>query len=166
MYIFKTKSANETFSLGAEVAKRVTEGDVICLAGNLGVGKTVFVQGMASSLEILDPVTSPTFNLLNVYEARFPVYHFDLYRLDHTAELADVGFYEYAYHDGGLSIIEWPDKFPDELPDYYLWIEIKIGEHYDERVLSFRPKGTRYEKLCEELKLINDSSFRYSDPSV
>lgn len=166
MYVFATKSPDETFTVGAQLAKLVGVGDIICLAGNLGAGKTVFVQGMASSLNIEETVTSPTFNILNVYAASFPVYHFDLYRLDDSSQLLDVGFYEYTAGDSGVAIIEWPDKFPEELPDDYLWIDIKPGENSNERLLVFTPRGRRYEHLCEELKLVDDSFFRYSDPSL
>lgn len=151
MYEFKTQSPDETYGLGVKVANLLQEGDIICLAGNLGAGKTVFVQGMASALDVEDIVTSPTFNILNVYEGRFPVYHFDLYRLDHSSELTDVGFYEYTSGNDGVAIIEWPDKFPEELPDNYLWIDIKHGDIDSERLLVFRPQGARYVQLCEEI---------------
>lgn len=166
MYVFATKSPGETFAMGVQLAKLVGVGDIICLAGNLGAGKTVFVQGMASALNIEDVVTSPTFTILNIYEANLPVYHFDLYRLDDSSQLPDVGFYEYTAGDSGVAIIEWPDKFPEELPDDYLWIDIKPGDSSNERLLVFKPQGRRYEQLCEELKSIDDSFYRYSDPSI
>lgn len=166
MYIFKTQSPEETFTLGAKLAKLLADGDVICLAGDLGAGKTVFVQGIASSLNVEDNVTSPTFNILNVYEGDVSVYHFDLYRLDHVSQLLDVGFYEYTAGNSGLAIIEWPDKFPDELPDNYLWLAIKPGDEENERLIACKPQGQRYQQLCEELKILDDSFFRYSDPSV
>ncbi|MGI6091922.1 MAG: tRNA (adenosine(37)-N6)-threonylcarbamoyltransferase complex ATPase subunit type 1 TsaE [Veillonellaceae bacterium] len=166
MYIFKTKSPEETFKLGAQLAKFLADGDIICLAGNLGAGKTVFVQGIASSLNIEETVTSPTFNILNIYEGSLSVYHFDLYRLDYAGQLLDIGFYEYTAGRNGLAIIEWPNKFPDELPENYLWLDIKPGDNDNERLISFKPLGQRYQQLCEELKLIDDSFFRYSDPSV
>lgn len=152
MYIFKTNSADETYVFGQQLARLMVIGDVICLTGDLGAGKTVFVQGIADGLGVSEPVTSPTFNILNVYEAKFPVYHFDLYRLEHPGELDNIGFYEYASGDDGLAIIEWPDKFPEELPDEYLWIDIKKGNSADERLLYFKPRGVRYEQFCKELK--------------
>lgn len=166
MFLFKTNSPDETFKLGKQVAGLVSGGDTICLAGNLGAGKTVFVQGIASNLNIEDNVTSPTFNILNLYQGNLTVYHFDLYRLECSSQLDDIGFYEYTADHDALAVIEWPDKFPEELPDEYLWIEIKPGTNSDERLFLFKPKGKRYQQLCEELKLTHDSFFRYSDPSV
>lgn len=152
MDVFETSSPDETFLFGQQLAKLISNGDVICLSGNLGAGKTVFVKGVADGLASDDVVTSPTFTIIHVYEGRLPIYHFDLYRLDHQWELADVGFYEYASGENGLAIIEWPEKFPEELPDEYLWIDIKEGNSAEERLLYLKPRGVRYEKLCEELK--------------
>ncbi len=156
MLEFKTTSPDETFTFGKCLAKTLSAGQVICLIGDLGAGKTLLVQGLAEGLGIADSVHSPTFTILNVYEASFPIYHFDLYRLEEAAELFDIGFYEYT-EGSGLSIIEWADKFPEELPNEYLWIEIvsdleKNSGKKNERVLQIRAIGTAYERLCEELK--------------
>lgn len=153
MLEFKTKSPEETYTFGEQLAKVLGAGQVVCLAGDLGAGKTLLVQGLANSLGIEDVVNSPTFTILNVYEAGFPIYHFDLYRLDYAEQLFDIGFYEYTAAPG-LSIIEWPDKFPEELPEEHLWIDIKNGENTDERILSVRPQGNVYQGICEELKRI------------
>lgn len=158
MLEFKTTSPEETFAFGQCLAKVLSAGQVVCLVGDLGAGKTLLVQGLAAGLDIQDAVNSPTFTILNVYEASFPVYHFDLYRLEDAAELYDIGFYEYTEGDG-LSIIEWPDKFPDQLPEEYLWIEIKSdfvnnGGKVNERVIRISALGTAYEHICEELKQI------------
>ena len=128
-------------------------GHVICLAGDLGAGKTLLVQGLSTALGIEDIVSSPTFTILNVYESMFPIYHFDLYRLNYAEELFDIGFYEYT-EGNGLSIIEWPDKFPEELPEEYLWIDIKTTDHVNERIFQVNARGRRYEQICEELKKI------------
>jgi len=151
MLNLKTTSPEETFAFGQCLAKVLGSGQVVCLAGDLGAGKTLLVQGLADALGIEDIVNSPTFTILNVYEASFPIYHFDLYRLDYAEELLDIGFYEYT-EAGGLSIIEWPDKFPGELPDEYLWIDIKNGDTLHERILHVSARGTFYEQICEELK--------------
>ncbi|MEN6411970.1 MAG: tRNA (adenosine(37)-N6)-threonylcarbamoyltransferase complex ATPase subunit type 1 TsaE [Veillonellales bacterium] len=165
MLIFKTNSPEDTFSFGQKMAGLVSAGDVFCLAGDLGAGKTLLTQGISAGLQVGDAVTSPTFAILNVYAAVLPIYHFDLYRLEHPAELTDIGFYEYIEGDG-LAIIEWPDKFPAELPDEYLWIDIKTGDSPNERLLCLRPRGVRYEQFGEELKIIAGSCFRYSHPGV
>lgn len=156
MFEFKTTSPDETFTFGKCLANSLSAGQVVCLIGDLGAGKTLLVQGLAEGLGIADSVNSPTFTILNVYEASFPIYHFDLYRLEEAAELFDIGFYEYT-QAGGLSIIEWADKFPEELPDEYLWIEIvsnfeKNNGKVNERLIKIRALGTAYERLCEELK--------------
>jgi tRNA threonylcarbamoyladenosine biosynthesis protein TsaE len=156
MLEFKTTSPEETFRFGQCLAQILSAGQVVCLIGDLGAGKTLLVQGLAEGLGIVDSVNSPTFTILNVYEASFPVYHFDLYRLEDAAELFDIGFYEYT-EGSGLSIIEWADKFPDQLPNEYLWIEIisdfkNNSGKVDERILQVRAHGAAYEHLCEELK--------------
>jgi len=151
MLNFKTTSPAETFAVGQYLAKILGPGQVVCLAGDLGAGKTLLVQGLAQGLGIEDTVNSPTFTLLNVYDANFPIYHFDLYRLDYAEELFDIGFYEYT-EGQGLSIIEWPDKFPSQLPEEYLWIDIKNGDTINERIFHVRPQGISYEHICEELK--------------
>jgi len=151
MLKFKTSSPEETFAFGQCLAQVLGPKQVVCLAGDLGAGKTLLVQGLAKTLGIADTVNSPTFTILNVYETSFPIYHFDLYRLDNVEELFDIGFYEYTEAQG-LSIIEWPDKFPGELPDEYLWIDIQNGDDLYERILHVRAHGTLYEHICEELK--------------
>jgi len=150
MLNLKTISPEGTFAVGQWLGKLLGPGQVVCLAGDLGAGKTLFVQGLAKALEIEDIVNSPTFTLLNVYEAAFPIYHFDLYRLDEPEELFDIGFYEYT-EGQGLSIIEWADKFSGQLPDEYLWIEIKNGDNINERILHVSARGVAYEHICEEL---------------
>lgn len=151
MLKFKTKSPEETYSFGQYLAKVLGPGQVVCLAGDLGAGKTLLVQGLAKALGIEDVVNSPTFTILNVYEGTFPIYHFDLYRLDYAEELVEVGFYEYTAA-AGLAIVEWPNKFPEELPEEHLWLDIKNGENTDERILTVGFHGSIYESICEELK--------------
>lgn len=156
MLEFRTTSPEETFRFGRCLANILSAGQVVCLIGDLGAGKTLLVQGLADGLGIMDSVNSPTFTILNVYEAGFPIYHFDLYRLEDAAELFDIGFYEYT-EGSGLSIIEWADKFPDQLPDEYLWIELianleNTNGNANERMIQVRAQGARYEHLCEELE--------------
>jgi tRNA threonylcarbamoyladenosine biosynthesis protein TsaE len=165
MYVCKTVSPEKTFRLGAQLGGLMKAGDIICLAGNLGAGKTVFVKGIAEGLEAVDGVTSPTFTIMNVYEAGVPIYHFDLYRLEKAEELYDVGFYEYTGTDG-VAVIEWPDKFPGQMPEERLWIDIKSGDDANERLFCFKPCGERYRQGGGELIVIADSGFRYSHPCV
>jgi tRNA threonylcarbamoyladenosine biosynthesis protein TsaE len=139
----------ETFSFGRRLGQLLREGDVLCLIGDLGAGKTLLVQGIADGLGLSEEVTSPTFTVMNVYEGTTPVYHFDLYRLEWPEQLEDIGFDEYTNADG-IAIIEWPDKFPDFMPDSYLRIELtKIGDN--DRLITVAAQGARYHLLYEEL---------------
>lgn len=160
--VHKTASAEETYKFGQKLAQYLKAGDVICLSGNLGAGKTLLSQGIAAGLEVNDVVGSPTFTVLNVYDAHtalgqeLSIYHFDLYRLEHPSELEDVGFDHYVEADG-IAIIEWPEKFREFLPQEHLWLTIEYGNLPDERLINFKAAGKRYQTLCEELKQVADS---------
>ena len=125
MFTHITQSAYETVTLASKVAQRIREGTVVCLEGGLGAGKTLFVQSMARTLGVQGEVTSPTFNLMNIYEGFCPIVHFDLYRLHTEDELEDIGFYEYTDFPEGIVFIEWGEKFPEALPENYVRIEIE-----------------------------------------
>ena len=132
---FISNSPDETQAFAADMAKRLSAGDVLCLYGDLGAGKTAFVQGLAKGLGIDEPITSPTFTIVNEYEGRLPLYHFDVYRIADSDEMYEVGFDEYVYGEG-VSVIEWPQLIADILPDKRYDIEIKKdlekGENYRE----------------------------------
>lgn len=112
--------------------------DVIALCGGLGAGKTALVQGVAEGLGVVGSVPSPTFNLLLVHHGLRTLYHFDLYRLEHSDQLEDIDFYE-TLESGGVSAIEWADRFPDTLPDDRLDVRI---ERLDEWRREIAPAGT------------------------
>ena len=151
MFERMTNSPEETAALAASAGRCMQPGTVLCLEGDLGAGKTLFVQSLARSLGVTGEVTSPTFNLMNIYEGKMKIYHFDLYRLETEEELEEIGFYEYAEEPDGLVLIEWPDKFPDSLPEDY--IQIKIERMGDQaRKLVFSLTGERDKKLFEELE--------------
>lgn len=121
-------NVEETQRIAAALAKVVVPGTVIALEGDLGAGKTHFTQGLARGLGVGDAVTSPTFNVMSVYDqGRLPLYHFDLYRLEDALELEDIAFYDYVEADG-VSCIEWAAKFPEEIPAQALWISITTRE--------------------------------------
>ena len=111
---------NKTKEIGYKLGNLLTPGSVICLIGDLGAGKTTMTQSLAKALEVDGYITSPTFTIVNEYEGKMPLYHFDVYRLDDISELENIGFYEYT--EDCVSIVEWADKFLDELPDETLWI--------------------------------------------
>ena len=119
--IIETNSAEETFALGKALGEKASPGQIYTLDGDLGTGKTVFTQGVAAGLGITEAISSPTFTIIQEYdEGRLPLYHFDVYRLEDISELENIGFYEYT--EDCVSIVEWADKFPHELPDETLWI--------------------------------------------
>lgn len=121
-------NVEETQRIAAALAKVVVPGTVIALEGDLGAGKTHFTQGLARGLGVGEAVTSPTFNVMSVYDqGQLPLYHFDLYRLEDALELEDIAFYDYVEADG-VSCIEWAAKFPEEIPAQALWISITTRE--------------------------------------
>ncbi len=124
MKIIETNTPEETYALGRKLGEQAKPGQVYTLIGDLGVGKTVFTQGVANGLLIEEPVNSPTFTIVQVYEeGRMPFYHFDVYRIGDIEEMEEIGYEDYFYGQG-LTMIEWADLIPELLPEKY-W-EIKI----------------------------------------
>lgn len=126
--VYYSNSPEETASIADELARKLVGGDVICLNGDLGVGKTAFVQGLAKGLGILEYLSSPTFTIVNCYEGVFPLYHFDVYRIADCDEMYEIGYEEYVYGDG-ISVIEWAENIKEILPDKRY--EITIKKDYD-----------------------------------
>lgn len=158
MIELKSSGPEQTFALGKQLAQWLQPGDVVCLAGDLGAGKTRLSQGLAAGLSVTELVSSPTFTVMNVYTAAVPLYHFDLYRLEHPEELADIGFDEYtSSRSDGIAVIEWPDKFIEFLPDEHIWIDISYGTSLEERILKVVCRGSRYQRFSEGLKQLADS---------
>lgn len=140
----------ETIGLGKRLALLLKPGDIICLSGELGTGKTTLAKGIARGLKINSKkVHSPTFVLLNIYQGKKTLYHFDLYRLEDIAQLNTVGWEEFFYGDG-ISVVEWAERLGTLKPDEYL--EVKL-EHVDEntRSVSVTGKGDRYQELLKKL---------------
>ena len=132
--VVETNNAAETFALGEEIGRKAAPGQVYALLGDLGVGKTVLIQGVAKGLGIKGPVNSPTFTILQVYEeGRLPFYHFDVYRISDPEEMYEIGFEEYLYGDG-ICLIEWGELIRDLLPENTISIRIEKdlskGEDY------------------------------------
>ena len=110
------ENLNDTYCFAENLAQELQAGDVIALYGNLGAGKTAFVQGIAIGLGYSEPVTSPTYSLWQIYEGgRLTIHHFDLYRLDTVEQVYAIGFYD-AVDSDGVTLIEWPERLGDELP--------------------------------------------------
>ena len=133
-----TNSPAETMSLAAKFARHLKPGDIVFLQGDLGAGKTVFMKGMARALKVNSKkVTSPTSIVMNYYEGKWPVYHFDLYRLENPEELKTVLFDEYFYGQG-VSAIEWPERLGAFAPQTYWLVELKHkSEHQREVCISY-----------------------------
>ena len=132
---FETYSAEETFRLGEMTGGKLKPGTIVCLNGDLGVGKTVFVKGVAKGLGIKEPVVSPTFTILQEYkEGSIPLYHFDVYRIEDPEEMYEIGFDDYLYGDG-VCLIEWAKRVTELLPDGVLRITIAKDP---EKGLSYR----------------------------
>ena len=148
-------SPEETAHLASTIGKIIHEGTVICLDGELGVGKTLFVRALARTLGVESDVTSPTFNLMNIYEAACPIVHFDLYRIESEEELEDIGFYEYVDATEGIVLIEWAEKFPEALPEDRLEVHIDALDG-EERQFIFAAEGEKSTALLEELNEIVD----------
>lgn len=123
--IYETWSREETFNIGKKLGEEAIPGQIITLTGDLGVGKTVFTQGFAEGLGIDEPVNSPTFTIVQVYdEGRLPFYHFDVYRIGDIDEMDEIGYEDYFYGDG-VSIIEWADLIKEIIPDSAMNITIE-----------------------------------------
>lgn len=138
--IAETYSPEETFMLGKMLGERSTAGTVYTLTGDLGVGKTVFTQGFAEGLGIGEPVNSPTFTILQVYEGgRLPLYHFDVYRIADVEEMDEIGFEDCIYGEG-VCLIEWADLIEEILPKSRIHVDIgKDPEKgFDYRRISMR----------------------------
>ena len=150
MHVVVTHSVIETESLGARLAALLHPGDFIVLSGELGSGKTCFARGVAAGLGVAPTVyvTSPTYTLMNPYEGRIPLYHFDLYRLDGD-EAGELGFEEYFYGDG-VCLIEWAERLAGLLPSERLEITF-YHEADDKRRLEFIPFGRRFDQVLRLL---------------
>lgn len=139
----RTTGVDATRALAAAIAEQATAGDLILLAGELGAGKTAFVQGFGAALGVDEPITSPTFTLAHHYEGRLVLHHLDVYRLERISEIDDIGVSELL--DGnGVVLIEWGDAVAPALPNDYLEITMRYGEGDDDRHLELRCVGGRW----------------------
>jgi tRNA threonylcarbamoyladenosine biosynthesis protein TsaE len=136
--VFLTKSAEETQKAGRDIADFLIPGDVVCLTGELGAGKTTLIKGIAEKLGGINPqeVTSPTFTYLHTYLGSFPLHHFDLYRLSSPEQFLSLGFSEFL-GEGAICCIEWPEKIPGELFFSKVCIDLEyLSDH--ERTITFQ----------------------------
>ena len=142
-----THSADETQALGQKLASRLAPGDVIAYFGDLGAGKTAFTRGLAQGLGITDPVTSPTYTIVNEYlSGRIPLFHFDMYRLDSSDALFDIGWEDYLSR-GGVCAVEWSENVEDALQDAIRVTIEKDADEPDTRHITITG-GPRFEDPC------------------
>ena len=140
--IIETRSAEETYQLGVSIGEKALPGQVYTLVGDLGVGKTVFTQGMAKGLGIDEPVSSPTFTIVQVYEeGRLPFYHFDVYRIGDISEMDEIGYEDYIYGEG-VALIEWANLIEEILPEGRIAITIEkdLEKGFDYRKITIGEK--------------------------
>lgn len=139
MIIYETQSEKETFEIGQQLAQNSKAGDIYCLLGDLGVGKTVFSKGFAVGLGITEPITSPTFTIVQVYEAEKPLYHFDMYRIEDEDELEMIGYEDYFYGKG-VCLVEWANNVEDVIPKDAKWITIEkdLEKGFDYRKITIK----------------------------
>lgn len=134
---YKTHSEEETFKLGLTLSDTLKPGDAISLEGDLGTGKTAITKGIASGLGITEPITSPTFTLVNTYEGHTTLHHFDVYRVDDPDELYAIGWEEY-FSDDAITIVEWGNLVKSILPPNTLRIDLARDEKApDSRIITF-----------------------------
>lgn len=136
--IIETRSAEETFEVGRKIGEEANAGQVFTLIGDLGVGKTVFTQGLAKGLGIEEPISSPTFTIVQVYEdGRLPFYHFDVYRIGDVEEMEEIGYEDYFYGEG-VTLIEWSNLIEEILPKQRteIVIEKDLSNGFDYRKIT------------------------------
>lgn len=137
------KNENETKELAKKISKIITLGDILCLDGDLGAGKTTFTKYLCKNLGVDGYVNSPSYTLVNEYNGNVDIYHFDVYRIFSVEELYEIGFEEYI-SSNKIIIIEWAKKIEEIIPKEAIWIDISLGEDINERI--FRIKGKKIER--------------------
>lgn len=132
----QSKSSEDTFRIGAIIGAEANKGDIIALIGDLGTGKTCLTQGIATGLEVPPayPITSPTFTLINEYPGRLVLYHFDIYRLEGSKDLEDMGYEDYFYGEG-VVVVEWAERIRDILPEGALFINLAYVSENDRELI-------------------------------
>lgn len=141
--IIETNTPKETYDFGKRMGEEAKAGTVYTLIGDLGVGKTVFTQGLAAGLGITEPISSPTFTIVQVYEeGKLPLYHFDVYRIGDVEEMEEIGYEDYFYGEG-VSLIEWANLIEEILPKQYTEIKIEknLEQGFDYRKITVTSIG-------------------------
>jgi len=132
---YLSHSPEETEQLGEQLGRTLRPGSVVAYRGDLGMGKTAFTRGLARGLGCTCRVTSPTFTIVNEYSGALPLFHFDMYRLDSSDALFDIGWEDYLDR-GGVCAVEWSERVEDALPDDTLWVSIARGDGENDRIIT------------------------------
>lgn len=141
---YESYREEDTLSLAKKLGETANKGDIFCLIGDLGVGKTVFSKGFAQGMEIDEHITSPTFTIVHEYEGELPLYHFDVYRISDASEMDEIGYEEYFY-GAGVCLIEWADIIPEIIPlsAKYITIEKDLEKGFDYRRITIEEGAER-----------------------
>jgi tRNA threonylcarbamoyladenosine biosynthesis protein TsaE len=165
----ETRSPEETRRLAVALSPVLRPGDVISLAGDLGAGKTTFVQGLAAGIGIIDQVTSPTFVLMKEYHGgRFPLMHLDVYRLEKAQEVIDLGYDEYL-DPSFIVVVEWGDVIEPMLPEEHLLVQMSHTDNESIRTISLVPRGSRWSERMATVGVLSAELFsagRDDDPRL
>lgn len=138
--MIESRSERETFALGKKIGEQAGPGQIFALLGDLGVGKTIFTKGLAEGLGITEPVSSPTFTIVQIYEeGRLPFYHFDVYRIGDPEEMEEIG-YEDCFFGNGVCLVEWADLIEELMPPETVWITIEkdLQKGFDYRKIEVK----------------------------
>lgn len=149
MLKIKTDNAKQTEELGIRIGESLTGGEIIAMTGDLGSGKTTITKSIAKGLDIDEYITSPTFTIVNEYEGRLKLFHFDVYRIGDIEEMYDMGYEEYFY-SGGVCIIEWANLIEEILPEDTIRIEISTQDE-NKRQFIITGKGEKFNHIVKEL---------------
>ncbi|MGO9872362.1 MAG: tRNA (adenosine(37)-N6)-threonylcarbamoyltransferase complex ATPase subunit type 1 TsaE [Acidimicrobiia bacterium] len=155
----RTDSPDATRAVAAALGELLVAGDLVLLVGDLGAGKTAFAQGLARGLGVDEPVTSPTFTIVQEYQGRLRLAHVDVYRLDRVQDLYDVGFEEFV--DDGVTVVEWGDLVEQVVPAEHLVVRIEPGPADNDRVLELSYHGSRW----RERRDLVEQALRHRSPS-
>ncbi len=142
MICYETLSEEQTFEQGYQIGKQAKPGDIYCLIGDLGVGKTIFSKGFAKGLGIEDHITSPTFTIIQEYDGHIPLYHFDMYRIEDPDELEMIGYEDYFFGQG-ICLVEWANNVEEAIPKTAKWIVIEkdLTKGFDYRRITMKEKS-------------------------
>ena len=154
-----SNSENDTKNFAKQLAKELNKGDIVILSGDLGVGKTKFVEGFLSNFNLEDEISSPTFNIVNEYQKDdVIIYHFDVYRLQDSSEFYELGGEE--FFDNGICLIEWGEIIEDAIPDSHITVLFERDSNLENtRILNIFSYGENYDIILEKLKEANFENF-------